>query len=455
MYSTSLSSPGSISPAMAHKRSKKRTHKAQKAEENDGIPKSMVIQTSAASSGKALSQLTKDTRLMMAPHTAARLKERKNNRLRDYTTMAGPLGVTHLLLFNQSTSGPTLRIARTPRGPTLFFRISEYSLSKDINKILRNPKSPGVEFQYGPLLVLSNFSSTTSKEHPEEELLRTTFQNMFPALNTNTAALNNMRRVVLLHRTTNALDAEIQVRHYAINTRAIGQDRKLRKIASGEKRKKTDRLPNLSNLSDVSQFILGPTGYDSASESEFEEDSKIEVPVAPTISKKIKAEEDLNNDSSKTHLMATQQRGVKLVELGPRMTLHLYKITAEVSSGQVMYHRDIHLSQAEIAKQQALHERLEKEKNERKAQQVRNIKRKLEEKEATGSRSKRGKLRARERAAAAATAEDGKAGDGKINDEELDEMSSGELEVEEQLLAESDSDDDQEEEIDTEDEKGK
>lgn len=417
---------------MAQKRTKKRTHKTQQAGEDDGVPKSMVIQTSAASTGKALSQLTKDTRLMMAPHTAARLKERKNNRLRDYTTMAGPLGVTHLLLFNQSTSGPTLRIARTPRGPTLFFRITEYSLSKDINKILRNPKSPGAEFQYAPLLVLSNFSTTTSKEHPEEELLRTTFQNLFPALNTNTASLSNMKRVVLFHRSTNAPDSEIQVRHYAINTRLLNQDRKLRKIVSGEKRKKRDRLPDLSKLSDVSEFILGPSGFDSASESEFEEDAKITVPSKSKV-KSEPTEDDEGNGN-------VQQRGVKLVELGPRMTLQLYKLTSEISSGQVLYHRNIHLTPSQVKEQQKLHERLAKEKNERKAEQVRNVKRKLEEKETTGSRSKRGKMRA----SLKEQGSDGKTAEATA----IDDMSEGELEVEEQLLSDSNDDEDGEEDDD-------
>jgi ribosome biogenesis protein SSF1/2 len=48
--------------------------------------------------------------------------------------MAGPLGVTHLLLFSKSKeSGNTnLRLALTPRGPTLHFRVEKYSLCKDV-----------------------------------------------------------------------------------------------------------------------------------------------------------------------------------------------------------------------------------------------------------------------------------------------------------------------------------
>lgn len=392
----------------------------------------MVIQTSSATTGKGLSQLTKDTRLMMAPNTAARLRERKNNKLRDYTTMAGPLGVTHLILYNQSTSGPTLRIARTPRGPTLFFRVREYSLAKDLNKIIRNPKSPGIEFQHAPLLVLNNFSAGTSKEHPEEELLRTTFQNMFPALNTNTASLSTMKRVVLLHRLKNEPDSDIEIRHYAINTRLIGQDKKMRKIVSGESRKRNDRVPDLSRLSDVSEFLLGK-GYDSASESEYEEDSKIEVSSSKKI--KVKREDSVDTTTTKD----AEQRGVKLVELGPRMTLSLYKVTSDVSAGAVLYHRDIRLTPGEIAKQERHHEQARKLKDQRKSEQIENVKRKREESESKSSRSKRGKLRALEK--------EGKTSNGtkkkSVEEKPVEEMSEGELE--EALADSGDSDDESDE----------
>jgi ribosome biogenesis protein SSF1/2 len=407
---------------MAKARTKKRTHKQVQVDED--VPKSMVIQTSAANSGKALSQLVRDTRLLMAPHTAARLKERKNNKLRDYTTMAGPLGVTHLLLFNQSTSGPTLRVARTPRGPTCFFRVREYSLAKDISKILRNPKSPGPEFAHAPLLVMNNFAAGSSKEHPEEELLRTTFANMFPNLNTATASLASMKRVVLLHRTSNEPGADIELRHYAINTRSLGADKKLRKIRAGEKRVKRDKVPDLSKLEDVSDFILGTANYDSASESEVDDDSKISVPSSQVRKIKVKREED----------EPVEQRGVKLVELGPRMTLSLYKITAGISGGQVLHHRDIHLTKQEIEKQNKLHERLAKEKQARKAQQAENLKRKRAEKEERGSRSKRGKLRALEKSNKSGV--EGEEADSSMSEGELAEEAFG-------LDAESESEEEQ------------
>lgn len=149
---------------MARRRVKKRTHVGAKGKEplpgsgpakpGDRSPKSMVIRIGAGEVGPSVSQLVKDVRSMMEPGTASRLKERRSNKLRDYTTMAGPLGVTHLMLFSRSESGNTnMRLAVTPRGPTLHFRVDKYSLCKDVNKSMKRPKlNAGAEHLTPPLV---------------------------------------------------------------------------------------------------------------------------------------------------------------------------------------------------------------------------------------------------------------------------------------------------------------
>jgi ribosome biogenesis protein SSF1/2 len=145
---------------MARKRSKKRTHvgAGNPAPASDGHasirdPKSMVIRIGAGEVGSSVSQLAADVRKVMEPGTASRLKERRANRLKDYVTMSGPLGVTHLLLFSRSESGNTnLRIALTPRGPTMNFRIERYSLCKDVQKAQKHPKGGGKEYITAPLV---------------------------------------------------------------------------------------------------------------------------------------------------------------------------------------------------------------------------------------------------------------------------------------------------------------
>jgi ribosome biogenesis protein SSF1/2 len=115
----------------------------------------MVIRIGAGEVGPSVSQLVKDVRSMMQPDTAARLKERKANKLKDYLTMSGPLGVTHLMLFSRSESGNTnMRLAITPRGPTLHFQVEKYSLCKDVRKALKHPKGGGKEYLTAPLVWL-------------------------------------------------------------------------------------------------------------------------------------------------------------------------------------------------------------------------------------------------------------------------------------------------------------
>lgn len=149
---------------MARKRVKKRTHVGAHQNAANGAakpnplgrtPKSMILRIGAGEVGPSVSQLVKDVRQMMEPNTAVRLKERRSNRLRDYTTMAGPLGVSHLLLFSRSTSGNTnFRLALTPRGPTLHFRVEKYSLCKDIAKSQKHPKHGGnKEHLTAPLVI--------------------------------------------------------------------------------------------------------------------------------------------------------------------------------------------------------------------------------------------------------------------------------------------------------------
>lgn len=146
---------------MARRRIKKRTHvganngssKSVPASQARRDPKSMVIRIGAGEVGPSVSQLVKDVRAMMEPGTASRLKERRTNRLRDYLTMAGPLGVSHLMLFSRSETGNTnLRLALAPRGPTLHFHIEKYSLCKDIRKALKHPKGGGKEYLSPPLV---------------------------------------------------------------------------------------------------------------------------------------------------------------------------------------------------------------------------------------------------------------------------------------------------------------
>eukprot|EP00879_Flechtneria_rotunda_P030919 GHRR01033660.1.p1 GENE.GHRR01033660.1~~GHRR01033660.1.p1 ORF type:complete len:113 (-),score=20.55 GHRR01033660.1:321-659(-) len=65
-----------------------------------------------------LGDLETDLRRMMLPNTAAALRESKRNTLKDFVSVAGPLGVSHFLMLTATERSTYLKVAKTPRvGP--------------------------------------------------------------------------------------------------------------------------------------------------------------------------------------------------------------------------------------------------------------------------------------------------------------------------------------------------
>ncbi|KAF8460491.1 Brix domain-containing protein [Kalaharituber pfeilii] len=405
---------------MARRRTKKRTHpkSARKGAigeqplnahlNSNKIPKSMVIRIGASEVGPSISRLVLDTRKMMEPHTAIRLKERKGNKLRDYTTMAGPLGVTQLLLFsrNSESGSTTLRIARCPRGPTLHFRIKKYSLCKDIRRSMKRPKTPTKEYLSPPLLVMNNFTTAPPSDHPtctphrpppHEALIISMFQSLFPAISAQRTPISSIRRVLLLNRIPkasvkdlpederSASDYLIDLRHYMITTKPVGLSRAIRRLNAAERiiskssspaPRGKGVVPNLGKLEDISEYMLDPnaaaTGY--TSESEVEDDAEVEVLPGSSAAK------NPTKRKCVTVSGGAEKRAVKLTEIGPRMTLELVKIEEGLADGKVLYHSFIKKSKKEERElDQRWQERL-REKERRRKEQEENIRRKKGEK---------------------------------------------------------------------------
>ncbi|KAK0663591.1 Ribosome biogenesis protein SSF1 [Lasiodiplodia hormozganensis] len=393
---------------MAKRRVKKRTHIGASLPKgtqkpNDGAPKSMVIRVGAGEVGSSVSQLVKDMRLVMEPGTATRLKERKSNKLRDYTTMAGPLGVTHLLLFSKSSSGNTnLRLAKTPRGPTLHFRVEKYSLCKDIQRAQKHPRTGGHEYHTAPLLVMNNFTSSqtsASAENPIpkhlESLTTTMFQSLFPPISPQATPLTSIRRVLLLNREPSPDDSNsyiINLRHYAITTKTVTKDmpKSLRRLNSAVKDKKKRGLPNLGKLEDAADYLLDPDaggGYTSASDSEVETDAEVEVleTTRKVLNRKEKQRaaaerQAAANGGSAGARSNVERKAVKLVELGPRMKLRLQKVEEGLCGGKVMWHEHITKTAEEVRAMDKMWDQRRKEKEERKRVQKENVERKKKEK---------------------------------------------------------------------------
>lgn len=323
----------------------------------------------------------------MQPHTAIKLRERKSNKLKDFVVMAGPLNVSHLLVFSQSESGTTqLRLGRMSRGPTITFKVENYSLAKDVRRILKHPKSvtkESKEYMHPPLLVLNGFTNP-QKAEPHEKLLITTFQNMFPPIQPHSTRLSSVKRVLMINKDPET--GHIDLRHYAIDTKPVEGSKTVKKLINA-KHNLSKRLPNLGKATDVSDLILDPyaNGAGFTSDSEVEDDSIVDVKEenTSTISKS-KTEED----SPAEPVTNARKKAIKLTELGPRLNLTMTKIEEGVCSGKVLYHHNIKKSKSEIAKLEAKHAERQKVKDERKKVQSENIASKKAKKDAKKERRK-------------------------------------------------------------------
>ena len=340
----------------------------------------MVIHLGTALENNTLTQLVKDTRNMMQPHTAIRLRERKSNKLKDFVVMAGPLGITYLMLFsqNEKTGSTHLRLSSMPRGPTISFKVLEYSLCKDVSRIQKNPKSISAsshEFVNPPLLVISGFTNPKNAS-PEEKLVVTMFQNMFPPISPINTKVGTIRRVLLLNK-----DKEtgiIELRHYVIDTKLVDVSRNVKKLIN-VKSHLNKKLPNLSKTKDVADIILDPyaqAGF--TSDSEVEDDSIVEVNEGDDSSVLTKP----SAEESKIETAPGQKRkkAVKLSEIGPRMKLELIKIEDGVCDGKVLYHSQFSKTKAQMNKLEQQHALRKKAKDLRKKEQAANVAKKNEKK---------------------------------------------------------------------------
>eukprot|EP00960_Hanusia_phi_P040894 754715-Hanusia_phi.AAC.1 len=99
-------------------------------------------------------------------------------------SLRNPGGLPHALLFDDGAGedklpcrhgadltrkGTYLRLAKMPRGPTLYFKVEEYTLSKDIAASQRRPHSPGTEYLVSPLIVLNNMQVSCCSDDDDDD----------------------------------------------------------------------------------------------------------------------------------------------------------------------------------------------------------------------------------------------------------------------------------------------
>nr|XP_046272531.1 suppressor of SWI4 1 homolog [Scatophagus argus] len=339
---------------------KSRTTANHVAEEAYGsVPHSFVFHRGQV--GKNVGQLILDVRRVMEPYTAESLKIRKKNVLKDFVAIAGPLGVTHFMIFSKTPSCINMRLARLPKGPMLHFRVLKYSLIKDVVSSLKKHRMHEQQFTHHPLLILNNFGS----DGMHVKLMATMFQNMFPSINVHKVHLNNIKRCVLLNY--NPESQEIEFRHYSLKVVPVGMSRGVKKLMQ-------ERFPNMSKFEDISELLMKGANL---SESEAEQDGDHNITELP------QAYSGRGN-------MASQQSAVRLTEIGPRMTLQLMKIQEGMGEGNVLYHSIISKTEEEIQEILNRKEAQLKEKEDRRKKQEQNVALKKEKQEENKKRSLEG-----------------------------------------------------------------
>ena len=346
------------------RRRKRRTHV--NADHAPGTSKSETPKTFVFRRGRlaeSVKELSEDLRKVMEPHTARNLKETKANKLKDFVQVSGPLGISHFLMLSSSDANKYLKICRTPRGPTLTFKIHAYSLANEVAKAQKKPRNQANAFLSPPLVVLNNFG-----DEAHQKLATITFQNMFPPINVRRVKLSTCQRAVLVDY--DAKTKRFLFRHYSINAAPVGTNKKLKKLLTSR------NAPDMGDMQDVSEFFDKRVG--DASDSELSDDESRRVTLA----------QDFNRVAH-----ADSESKIILQEIGPRMELELVKVEEGMCDGRVLYHAYVKKSADEIKTLEQKKTEREKLRKQRRLEQETNVKRKARDKEmkADAERQRQGK----------------------------------------------------------------
>mmetsp|Transcript_2308 Transcript_2308/g.3164 ORF Transcript_2308/g.3164 Transcript_2308/m.3164 type:complete len:421 (+) Transcript_2308:28-1290(+) len=341
------------------------------------VSKSLVIRR--GKTAVEVSELVTDMRHMMMPFTALNFQEDAQNRkltLQQYSKhVALPMGISHMMAFSQNESRLNLRLGRTPEGPTLHFRVQNFSLSRHIKSLQKRPVSNTTGIQANPpVVVTNNFGDSSNARNqaalaaPHIKLMRITFQNLFPAINVAAVKLGECRRVVLFNLMPSEDEEDgapmVEMRHYAIQASVVGVHKRVKKLVASSKRK----LPNLHKVQDIADYVTGQsisggasvTSDAAPSDSEAEDDPRHTIELPDSYMGQRKA----------------QKSALKLVELGPRLTLSLVKVEKGLGQGDVLYHSHVQKSPEEAAALKAKKQKEASLKDDRKATQEANVQRK-------------------------------------------------------------------------------
>ncbi|XP_039493244.2 protein Peter pan [Drosophila santomea] len=335
-----------------HPKTRTAAFKASEPSEIVEAPHSFVIHRGLAC--PYITDLTLDFRRIMEPFTASNLREKRMNRIKDFVSLSSFFHVSHMGIFNKASTQLSFKVIRLPRGPSLTFKVHQFTLARDVISLSKKQMIDNDHFKHAPLVIMNNFSG----DGKHLKLMATTFQNMFPSINLAQVNIGTIRRCVLF--SYNPETKLVEMRHYSVQVVPVGLKRAVQKIVKGT-------VPNLGKCNEVVDFVT-KDGY--ASESEAEDDEQSHVVLAQTLKSKGNLED---NKSS-----------IKLHEIGPRLTMQLIKIEEGLLTGEVLYHDHVVKTEDEKETLRKLVEKKRKQKEQRKKQQAenraRNLKLKKDEK---------------------------------------------------------------------------
>ena len=297
-------------------------------------------------------------RLVMYPYTFINLKESSKNNIKDFLSLVDIYGLSHMMMFTNTEKHSYLHLAKMPKGPTATFILEQYCLSSDIFSHAEKYKRPLTKnFGHIPLLIMNGFNSTKIPEEYEApmKIISMLFQSFFPPLSIGNVQMNKFKRVVLINLNLNDISKPIlEFRHYDIEFQRHSIKKTISNLVNN-----LGKVKDLSSFNNISDYILKHTGYSSCSDNEEE------------------GQFDMVNEKNKE----TEKTQIKLIEIGPRLNLSLFKIQEGFFKGNVVYHSLIKKSKKEIYQILTEKKNKEKEKRERIKQQDKNLEEKEKQKE--------------------------------------------------------------------------
>lgn len=276
-------------------------------------PHSFVIRRGLIGGGMSI--LMQDLRCVLEPFTAKNLHVTRKNSVRDFVSVASIFHVQNMMIITRTEKAAYLRFCKLPRGPTLTYKIIDYTLRKDVISSQRKPCSDPGLYLRAPLVIMKSFNEKVKgdEEHQfdQNELQTVMWQGLFPSIDVRHLKLLKMKRCVLLRLDTET--GNIDFRHYAIKVRPVGVSKPIRRLVTRKK------LPDLGKFGTIDEIF--DDGGMSSGASDGEED---QLDTSRHV--------DTTNED-----FSTSKSAIRLIELGPRMRIKLHRIQEGLLGGVRLY----------------------------------------------------------------------------------------------------------------------